>query len=87
MSEIKRNPGGNRDISRVIQSLPGFTSSASFRNDLIIREGLPTKTVFVDDVEVPVINHFSTKAHQVVLRVLSMWTLSVKWIFIVEHFQ
>ncbi|MBK8347781.1 MAG: TonB-dependent receptor [Saprospiraceae bacterium] len=62
VSEIKRNPGGNRDISRVIQSLPGVTSSASFRNDLIIRGGAPNENrFFVDDVEVPVINHFSTQ--------------------------
>ncbi|MBC7886104.1 MAG: TonB-dependent receptor, partial [Saprospiraceae bacterium] len=62
VSEIKRNPGGNRDISRVIQSLPGVTSTASFRNDLIIRGGAPNENrFFVDDVEVPVINHFATQ--------------------------
>ncbi|MBP8213802.1 MAG: TonB-dependent receptor, partial [Saprospiraceae bacterium] len=62
VSEIKRNPGGNRDISRVIQSLPGVTSTASFRNDLIIRGGAPNENrFFVDDIEVPVINHFSTQ--------------------------
>src|SRR5690606_12710151 len=36
-AEIQRNPGGNRDISKVVQILPGVTSTASFRNDLIIR--------------------------------------------------
>lgn len=62
VSEIKRNPGGNRDISRVIQSLPGVTSTASFRNDLIIRGGAPNENrFFIDDVEVPVINHFATQ--------------------------
>lgn len=62
VSEIMRNPGGNRDISKVIQSLPGVTSTASFRNDLIIRGGAPNENRFyVDDVEVPVINHFSTQ--------------------------
>ncbi len=62
VSEIKRNPGGNRDISRVIQSLPGVTSTASFRNDLIIRGGAPNENRFyIDDVEVPVINHFATQ--------------------------
>jgi len=62
VSEIKRNPGGNRDISRVIQSLPGVTSTASFRNDLIIRGGAPNENrFFVDDIEVPVINHFATQ--------------------------
>ncbi len=62
VSEIKRSPGGNRDISRVIQSLPGVTSSASFRNDLIIRGGAPNENRFyLDDVEIPVINHFATQ--------------------------
>ena len=62
VSEIKRNPGGNRDISRVIQSLPGVTSTGSFRNDLIIRGGAPNENrFFIDDVEVPVINHFATQ--------------------------
>lgn len=40
-NEIKRNPGGNRDISKAIQSLPGVGSSTSFRNDLIVRGGAP----------------------------------------------
>src|SRR5690606_2288816 len=35
-TEIKRNPGGNRDISKVIQSLPGVSAPVSFRNDIII---------------------------------------------------
>lgn len=62
VSEIKRNPGGNRDISRVIQSLPGVTSTASFRNDLIIRGGAPNENrFFIDDVEIPAINHFATQ--------------------------
>ncbi|HQU52341.1 MAG TPA: TonB-dependent receptor, partial [Saprospiraceae bacterium] len=60
--EIKRSPGGNRDISRVIQSLPGVTSTVSFRNDLIIRGGAPNENRFyLDDVEVPNINHFATQ--------------------------
>ena len=37
VAEIKRNPGGNRDISKVIQSLPGVASIPTFRNDLIVR--------------------------------------------------
>lgn len=62
VAEIKRSPGGNRDISRVIQNLPGVTSTASFRNDLIIRGGAPNENrFFIDDVEVPVINHFATQ--------------------------
>jgi len=62
VAEIQRNPGGNRDISRVVQVLPGVTASPSFRNDLIIRGGAPNENRFyLDDVEVPTINHFSTQ--------------------------
>lgn len=61
-SEIDRNPGGNRDISKVIQSLPGVASTASFRNDIIIRGGSPNENRFyLDGIEVPNINHFSTQ--------------------------
>lgn len=62
VTEIKRNPGGNRDISTVVQTLPGVTSTPSFRNDLIIRGGAPNENRFyLDDVEVPNINHFATQ--------------------------
>lgn len=62
VAEIQRNPGGNRDISKVIQTLPGVTSVSSFRNDLIIRGGAPNENRFyLDDVEVPTINHFATQ--------------------------
>lgn len=61
-AEIMRNPGGNRDISRVIRALPGVASTASFRNDIIIRGGAPNENRFyLDGVEVPTINHFSTQ--------------------------
>ncbi|MFD2201628.1 TonB-dependent receptor [Shivajiella indica] len=61
-NEIERYPGGNRDISRVIQSLPGVASTASFRNDIIIRGGAPSENkFFIDEIEVPVINHFATQ--------------------------
>ena len=63
--EIKANPGGNFDISRVIQSLPGVgggVAGGSFRNDIIIRGGSPSENVFyLDGIEVPVINHFTTQ--------------------------
>jgi hypothetical protein len=61
-SEIDRNPGGNRDISKVIQSLPGVASTVSFRNDIIIRGGAPSENkFFLDGIEVPNINHFATQ--------------------------
>ncbi|MEI8111861.1 MAG: carboxypeptidase regulatory-like domain-containing protein [Chitinophagia bacterium] len=64
--EIKSNPGGNFDVSRVIQALPGVggtgSSAAGFRNDIIIRGGAPNENVYyLDGIEIPVINHFSTQ--------------------------
>lgn len=64
--EIKNNPGGNFDISRVIQVLPGVGGTAGsvggFRNDLVIRGGGPNENVFyLDGIEIPVINHFATQ--------------------------
>ncbi len=63
--EIKANPGGNFDISKVIQSLPGVgggVGGGGFRNDIIIRGGGPAENVFyLDGIEVPVINHFQTQ--------------------------
>jgi len=62
LSEIETNPGSNRDISRVIQSLPGVGSTPSFRNDIIIRGGGPSETSFyLDGIEIPTINHFATQ--------------------------
>jgi hypothetical protein len=60
--EIYRNPGGNRDISKVIQILPGVGSTVSFRNDIIVRGGAPNENRFyLDGIEVPNINHFATQ--------------------------
>ena len=60
--EIEKNPGGNRDISKIIQSLPGVISIPSFRNDIIIRGGSPVENKFyLDGIEIPIINHFQTQ--------------------------
>lgn len=64
--EIKSNPGGNFDISRVVQALPGVGGTAGsvggFRNDIVIRGGGPNENVYyLDGIEIPVINHFSTQ--------------------------
>lgn len=64
--EIKSSPGSNFDISKVVQTLPGVTGSATtgagFRNDIIVRGGAPNENVFyLDGIEIPVINHFSTQ--------------------------
>ncbi len=61
-NEIQRYPGGNRDISRVIQSLPGVGFSAGFRNDILVRGGSPSENRFyIDGIEIPNINHFATQ--------------------------
>lgn len=62
IAELEKNPGGNRDISRVIQSLPGVGSTVSFRNDLIVRGGGPNEnSFFIDGMEIPNLNHFATQ--------------------------
>ena len=62
IEEIEKNPGGNRDISKVIQSYPGVASSSAFRNDIIVRGGGPSENRFyIDGVEIPNLNHFATQ--------------------------
>jgi hypothetical protein len=63
--EIKSNPGGNFDVSKVIQALPGVagtTGGGGFRNDIILRGGGPNENVYyLDDIEIPILNHFTTQ--------------------------
>lgn len=62
IEEIEKNPGSNRDISKVLQNLPGVASTVSFRNDLIVRGGGGNENrFFLDGVEIPNINHFATQ--------------------------
>ena len=63
LQEIEKSPGANRDISRIVQSYPGVTfSPIGYRNDLIVRGGSPSENRFyLDGVEIPNINHFSTQ--------------------------
>ena len=63
LHEIEKSPGANRDISRIVQSYPGVAfSPAGYRNDLIVRGGSPSENRFyLDGVEIPNINHFSTQ--------------------------
>ena len=61
-TEIYRNPGANRDISKVVQILPGVATTLSFRNDIIVRGGAPNENRFyLDGIEIPNINHFATQ--------------------------
>lgn len=61
--EIKSNPGGNFDLSKVVQTLPGVGgSSTAQRNDIVIRGGAPNENVYyLDGIEIPVLNHFQTQ--------------------------
>ena len=82
VNEIKRNPGGDRDISKVIRTLPGVAAIPSFRNDLIIRGGAANENRFyIDGIEIPNINHFATQGSSGGPRGLSMLTWSMTWSF------
>ncbi len=62
--EIKANPGGSFDVSRVVQTLPGVggSSGGAARNDIIIRGGAPNENVYyLDGIEIPILNHFQTQ--------------------------
>jgi len=61
--EIATFPGGNNDIAKVVQALPGVSGSVGgFRNDVIIRGGAPNENVYyLDGIEIPNINHFATQ--------------------------
>lgn len=62
IGDIEKNPGANRDISKVIQALPGVASTVSFRNDIIVRGGGPSENrFFLDGMEIPNLNHFATQ--------------------------
>ena len=64
VQEIEKSPGANRDISKVVNAFPGVATVAGggYRNDLMIRGGGPAENKFyLDGVEIPNINHFSTQ--------------------------
>lgn len=62
IEQIEKNPGGNRDVSKVIQTFPGVASTPAFRNDLIVRGGGPSENRFyLDGIEIPNLNHFATQ--------------------------
>lgn len=62
VQEIEKSAGVNRDVSKLIQTLPGVGVTDPNRNDLIVRGGGPSENVFfLDGIEIPVINHFTTQ--------------------------
>lgn len=62
VQQIEKSAGANRDVSKLVQTLPGVGATDPNRNDLIVRGGGPAENVFyLDGIELPVINHFSTQ--------------------------
>ncbi len=60
MEEIRRAPGSNLDIQRVMQALPAVVSASDQNNEIIIRGGNPGENLFMmDEIEIPNPNHFS----------------------------
>jgi hypothetical protein len=62
IEQIEKGAGAARDLAKVLQSFPGVGGTVSFRNDLIVRGGGPSENrFFLDGIEIPVLNHFSTQ--------------------------
>jgi hypothetical protein len=60
--EIRRAPGSAGDVSRIVMSLPALAKVNDQSNALIVRGGSPLENAFfVDDIEIPNINHFPTQ--------------------------
>jgi hypothetical protein len=59
--EIRRQPGAQGDVQRLIQTMPGVLVANDNRNDLIVRGGSPNENItLVDNIDVPNLSHFST---------------------------
>ncbi|KPJ88213.1 MAG: hypothetical protein AMS18_13595, partial [Gemmatimonas sp. SG8_17] len=57
--EIRRAPGSAGDVSRILATLPSVAKINDQSNSLIVRGGSPIENgFFVDNVEIPNINHF-----------------------------
>ncbi len=57
--EIRRAPGSAGDVSRIIMGLPSLAKVNDQSNNLIVRGGSPVENAFfVDNIEIPNINHF-----------------------------
>ncbi len=57
--EIRKAPGSAGDVSRIVFVLPSVSKLTDEHNSLIVRGGNPSEnTFFVDNIEIPNINHF-----------------------------
>ncbi len=60
--EIRRAPGAGGDVSRILSGLPAIANIDDMRNSLVVRGGSPIEnSFFVDNIEIPNINHFPTQ--------------------------
>jgi hypothetical protein len=60
--EVRRSPGSAGDISRIAMVLPSVAKINDQTNNLIVRGGSPMENAFfVDNIEIPNINHFPTQ--------------------------
>ena len=60
--EIRRAPGAAGDVSRIMMSLPSVAKVNDQTNNLVVRGGSPLENAFyVDNIEIPNINHFPTQ--------------------------
>ena len=61
--EIRRAPGVGGDVSRIMLSLPAVAKVNDQSNQLVVRGGSPWEnTFYVDNIEIPNINHFPDMA-------------------------
>lgn len=59
-NEIQYGAGSAGDISLLLQAMPGVSSPPGYSNTINIRGGSSSENrFFVDDVEIPILNHFS----------------------------
>jgi hypothetical protein len=57
--EVRRAPGSAGDVSRVFMTLPSVAKVSDQSNGLAVRGGSPSENAFfVDNIEIPNINHF-----------------------------
>lgn len=60
--ELEKSPGGNRDISKIVQLSPGVASAPQNRNDLLVRGGGSNENrYYLDGIEIPILNHFAVQ--------------------------
>ena len=58
--EIQYGAGSAGDISLLLQSMPGISSPPGYSNAINIRGGSSSENrFFIDDVEIPILNHFA----------------------------